>query len=83
MGLSLLLSLCLPPLLTVPTDGRPMRFGFSVPAVALERGLALGGRGAMQWRRLPVGPADAENVWIEIAIVAPRGTVRILRGGAG
>ena len=83
MGLSLLLSLCLPPLLTVPTDGRPMRFGISFPAVELERGLALGGRGAMQWRLLPVGAADSENVWIELAIVAPRGTVRIVRGGDG
>lgn len=83
MGLSLLLSLCLPPLLTVPSDGRPMRFGLSVPSVALERGLALGGLGAMQWRLLPVGPANGDHVWIELAIAAPRGTVRIMRGGDG
>lgn len=83
MGLSLLLSLCLPPLLTLPSDGRPMRFGLSVPAIELERGLALGGHGAMQWRLLPIGPADGENVWIELAIAAPRGTVRVVRGGDG
>ena len=85
MAISLLLSLSLglPPLITVPTDGQPMRFGISVPAAELAAGLSLSGPGAMQWRRLPVGLAESEHVWIELAIVAPRGTVRVLRGGAG
>lgn len=86
MAYSMLLSLCLAPLMTIPTDGRPVRLGITVAAEVLEDGLSLAGGGALQWRRLPVGrrdPAPDDPVWIELAIVAPRGAVRVMRGGAG
>lgn len=86
MGISLLLPVCLAPLLTVASDGRPLRFGIAVSADVLEGGLSLAGRGALQWRRLRVGPAEVPEqalVWIELAIVAPRGTARVMVGGAG
>jgi len=70
-------------LLAVPVDGPPVRFGVALPARALARGLRLEGRGALQWRRLPVGGDAADPAWIELAIVAPRGTARVLAGGAG
>jgi hypothetical protein len=69
-------------LLTVPLDGRPVRFGVPLPAAAIARGLRLDGRGVLQWRRLPVAAAD-ELVWIEVAIAGPAGTVRLLGGGKG
>lgn len=76
------------PLLTLTSEGHPMRFGLALPRKDLAHGLSLQGNGVMQWRRLPIGLADAEcdlgsKVWIEIAIVAPRGAVRLVRGGAG
>lgn len=97
----MLVSMCLGPLLTVTSDGAPMRFGVAVSASVLEDGLSLAGRGALQWRRLPVGVGDVgsgdvgsgdvdsgdvaadQAVWIELAIVAPRGPVRVMMGGAG
>lgn len=63
-----------------------MRFGVAIAAEVLADGLSLAGGGTLQWRRLPVGtPASApdDQVWIELAIVAPRGTVRLMRGGIG
>lgn len=88
MLLPLLLPSLLPPLLTLTSDGQPLRLGVCLPAAELAGGLRLQGAGAMQWRRLPVGPSDADlaplaEVWIELGIVAPRGLVRIVRGGAG
>lgn len=79
-------SLCLAPLLSVPTDGSPIRLGVRVAAADLEHGLGLAGRGALQWRRLPVvgeRGGSAGQVWIELAILAPRGTARVVRGGIG
>src|SRR5689334_19474459 len=72
-----------PPLLIVPLDGRPVRFGAPLPAAVVAAGLRLEGRGTLQWRRLPVGAHDTDPVWIEIAISGPPGTVRIVAGGAG
>lgn len=69
-------------LLTVPLDGSPVRFGVPLPASAIARGLRLDGRGILQWRRLPV-VASGDLAWVELAIVGPRGTVRVLAGGAG
>lgn len=69
-------------LLTVPLDGHPVRLGVPLPTAALARGLRLDGRGALQWRRLPVA-ARGELAWVELAIVGPRGTVRVLAGGSG
>lgn len=69
--------------LTLHLDGAPVRFGVPVPAAAVADGLRLGGAGALQWRRLPVGDAAADPVWIELAIAGARGTVRVQRGGAG
>lgn len=86
MGISLLLPMCLAPLLTIASDGKPMRFGIAVSQDVLADGLSLAGRGALQWRRLPVGPENIDEdalVWIEVAIVAPRGTARVMLGGAG
>lgn len=80
MGVLLLVA---PPLLVVPLDGRPVRFGAPMPAAVIAGGLRLEGKGTLQWRRLPIGPPDADPVWIEIAIVGPPGTVRIVAGGAG
>lgn len=70
-------------LLTVPIDGPPVRLGIALPVAAVARGLRLQGRGALQWRRLPVGGDDADPVWIELAILAPPGPARVLAGGAG
>ena len=86
MAFCLLVSLCLAPLLTIPTDGSPVRFGVRVAAGALDQGLSLAGEGVLQWRRLPIGDAAVQPeryVWIEVAIVAPRGVARVMRGGAG
>ncbi|MCA3009046.1 MAG: hypothetical protein INH34_11790 [Phycisphaerales bacterium] len=69
-------------LLTVPLDGQPVRFGVPLPTAALARGLRLDGRGALQWRRLPVA-VDGDLAWVELAIVGPRGMVRVLAGGSG
>lgn len=82
MGMWFTFALFLQPLLVVTSDGKPMRFGVPVPAESLAEGLSLAGRGALQWRRLPVTPTAAGEVWIELGIVAPRGTVRVRRGGA-
>lgn len=101
MAFSILLPLCLAPLLTIPIDGQPVRFGIAVAAEVLADGLSLAGGGTLQWRRLPIGSrvigskaigskvigskagAPDDQVWIELAIVAPRGTVRVMRGGVG
>lgn len=72
-----------PALLVVPLDGRPVRFGTCLPAAAVGSGLRLEGRGCLQWRRLPVGGADADPIWVELAITGPPGTVRVCAGGAG
>lgn len=69
-------------LLTVPLDGRPVRLGVPLPATAIARGLRLEGRGVLQWRRLPVA-VSGDLAWVELAIVGPRGTVRVLAGGVG
>jgi len=70
-------------LLTVPCDGEPMRFGAPIEVGALDDGLSLRGKGALQWRPLPVAPTEDGRQWVELAIVAPRGSVRVVRGGAG
>ena len=72
-----------PAVLVVPLDGRPVRFGAPVPAAALVHGLRLEGRGALQWRRLPIGRPDSDPIWIELAIDGPPGTVRVVLGGDG
>lgn len=64
----------------VPLDGRPVRFGMPVPAAVARRGLGLGGQGVLQWRRLPIGGDDADPVWIEVALLGPPGSVRLLPG---
>ena len=69
--------------LNVPLDGRPQRFGVALPAATLARGLRLDGRGVMQWRRLPIGGPAADPAWIELALVGPKGSVRVLAGGDG
>lgn len=71
------------PVLSVASDGAPMRFGVPVERAVLADGLSLGGRGVLQWRRLPIGDEQQPVVWIELAIVAPRGRVRVVRGGVG
>lgn len=70
-------------LLAVVLDGRPARFGTPVPAAAVAAGLRLEGQGVLQWRPLAAMPVDADPVWVEIAILGPRGTVRICAGGPG
>lgn len=69
--------------LALHLGGQPVRFGVPLPASAIANGLHLGGAGALQWRRLPVGGAQADPVWIELAIAGGSGQVRILPGGAG
>jgi hypothetical protein len=69
-------------LLTVSLDGKPVRFGVPLPAAALAQGLRLQGGGALQWRRLPVGGALADPVWVELAIVGATGSTRVIGGGA-
>lgn len=70
-------------LVALPSDGTPVRCGLPLPADAVRDGLSLSGRGALQWRPLPVDAPAGRCVWVELAIVAPRGTARIVRGGAG
>ena len=70
------------PIGPLPVDGTPVRLGVPVARTELAHGLSLAGRGILQWRRLPFA-ADGDVVWIELAIVAPRGRVRVVRGGAG
>lgn len=70
----------LPALLVVPLDGRPVRFGAPLPAMAIRDGLRLEGKGLLQWRRLPIGRPDVDPVWVEIAITGPPGVVRIVAG---
>jgi hypothetical protein len=72
-----------PALLVVALDGRPVRFGAPVPAAAVATGLRLEGQGVLQWRPLATMPVDADPVWVEIAILGPRGTVRVCAGGPG
>ncbi len=70
-------------LLTIPLDGRPVRFGAPLPAAAVARGLRVAGDALLQWRRLPIGVgADAatDPVWVELALVG-RGAVRLVAGG--
>lgn len=69
--------------LAVPLDGKPLRFGVALPAATLARGLRLDGRGVLQWRRMPIGGPAADPAWIELALVGPKGTVRVLAGGDG
>lgn len=68
-------------LLTVPLEGPPVRFGVPLPAAAVARGLRATGGAVLQWRRLPIGDAGADPVWVEVALVG-RGTVRLVAGGA-
>ena len=77
----LLALLLAPPLLTLQLDGRPVRFGAPLPATAVDAGLRLEGRGALQWRPLLAGPGGL--VWCELAIVGPPGRVHVVAGGAG
>lgn len=69
-------------LLTLPLEGPPVRFGVALPAAAVARGLRASGDVQLQWRRLPIGSADADPVWVELALVG-RGRTRITAGGAG
>ncbi|MBL8728713.1 MAG: hypothetical protein JNM25_09805 [Planctomycetes bacterium] len=68
-------------LLTIPLDGEPARFGVPLSAAAVARGLRATGGAVLQWRRLPIGDAAADPVWVELALVG-RGTVRLCAGGA-
>lgn len=75
-------------LLSFQVGGEPVRFGVPLPAQALAQGLRLQGEGTLQWRHLPLpapGPAAfaPHDVWVELAVVAPAGRVRIVAGGAG
>jgi hypothetical protein len=78
-------------LLTCQAPGpQPLRFGFPLPAKALERGLRVSGPPgvALQWRRLQRRPDRVTGrVWVELCLVAPptigRSRVRILAGGRG
>ena len=78
--LSCLAAIALAPLLSIPLDGRPVRFGAPLPAAAVQRGLRLLGTGTLQWRRLPIGGPEADPVWVELAIVGPAGVVRLCAG---
>lgn len=69
--------------LVVPTAGEAVRFGVPVRAAAVADGLRLRGPGRMQWRRLPVGGAAPDPVWIEVAIAGVNGTARVVAGGGG
>lgn len=73
------------PLLSWDGDGRPQRFGIALPREVLDDGLSLAGCGSLQWRRLPIGRVEAAGprdlVWIELAVVAPRGRLRLMRAG--
>lgn len=75
-------TLLLQVVLTVPTEGVPIRLGVPLPASAVTDGLRLVGAGAMQWRRLPIGGPAPDPVWVEIAIVGARGAASVARGGA-
>jgi hypothetical protein len=68
-------------LLTIPLDGQPARFGVPLPAAAVARGLHVTGGAVCQWRRLAIGDANADPVWVELALVG-RGTVRLCAGGS-
>ena len=72
-----------PALLVIPLDGRPVRFGAPLPAAVVQQGLALQGKGVLQWRRLPFGRPGTDPVWVEIAISGPPGLVRIVPGSLG
>lgn len=74
-------SLVLQVLLSLPVEGAPVRLGVPLPASALSGGLRVAGAGAVQWRRLPIGGADADPVWVEIAVVGARGSASIVAGG--
>ena len=79
------------PLWSWASDGAPLRIGLRVPRAVLAQGLSLSGGGAMQWRPLPLGTAARERggrtpspraeIWIEVAICAPRGRVQLRLGG--
>jgi hypothetical protein len=80
------------PIWTWTSDGSPLRIGLRVPREAVADGLALRGEGQLQWRPLPVRghgddrTADSgghDEVWIELAILAPRGRVQVVAGGRG
>jgi hypothetical protein len=66
--------------LTLSLDGQPVRIGLPLPAAAVARGLRVAGNAVGQWRRLPIGGADADPVWVELACVG-RGEVRWVAGG--
>lgn len=70
-------------LLSVPVDGAPVRVGVPLPAAVVEKGLHLAGRGALQWRRLPIGGPEPNPVWIELAIAGARGEAAVVAGGEG
>lgn len=82
-ALALLLVTGGPVLFAVQLDGRPVRFGAPLPAAVVAAGLSLHGQGTLQWRRLPIGGARADPVWVELAITGPRGTVKVCSGGDG
>ncbi|MBL9078541.1 MAG: hypothetical protein JNL08_13610 [Planctomycetes bacterium] len=69
-------------LCTLPLDGRPVRLGLPVPAAVVTRGLRASGGATLQWRRLPIGGAAPDPVWVELAVVG-HGRVAITAGGAG
>src|SRR5690606_8249710 len=87
-GMTTMLVCSLQVLLSFQVGGEPVRFGVPLPAQALAQGLRLQGEGTLQWRHLPLpapGPAAfaPHDVWVELAVVAPAGRVRIVAGGAG
>lgn len=69
-------------LLSLSLEGPPVRFGVPLPAAAVARGLRASGDTELQWRRLPLGSADADPVWVELALVG-QGRTRITAGGVG
>ena len=73
--------LCMQALLVLTLDGRHARIGVPLPAAAVARGLRLEGHGHLQWRRLPVGGATSDPVWVELALCGS-GTVQLVAGGA-
>lgn len=83
MAITTWIAATLAPLWTWVSDGEPLRLGLRVPRAVLQDGLSLHGRGQLQWRRLPVERESADEVWIEVAICAPSGTVKLVAGGVG
>ncbi|MCA8951709.1 MAG: hypothetical protein KDE27_19530, partial [Planctomycetes bacterium] len=78
-----IVALAVQTVLVVPMTADAVRFGVPVRAADLASGLRLSGPGRLQWRRLPVGGARADPVWIELAIAGAGSTARIVAGGDG